>query len=201
MEGASGRHPSTPPGAAVRGAARHGTMFSTQNSQNDADDDLYSGYNQSPVHGGNPEDDMYATGAAADYGGAANNFQGPGAMAGRPLYSAAGYANGNSMMMDAPTTAAPGTAFTGDAGGRPMTSMNAAGFTGAPPSRKSANFDPLKMGSNSVRCGPGPVPPIGAAAPGAARAPRRLRRLTARRRARPVAATRPRTAASRASRT
>ena len=126
-------------------------MFSTQNSQNEADDDLYSGYNQSPVNGSlaaNPDDEMYATNAA-DYGGTTTNFQATASMTGRPLYSAAGYAN--SSMMNAPTTPAPGTAFTGEGSGRPMTSMNAAGFTGAPPSRKSANFDPLKMGSNNAR--------------------------------------------------
>ena len=118
------------------------------------DDDLYSGYNQSPG-GGAQAEELFSTSAAeyggTDFAGGASNAglstAGGAAVGPRPMYSAAGFGN--------PTqTAAPGTAFAqSDGSGRPMTSMNAAGFMAAKPgARRNGNFDPLKMGSNSVRC-------------------------------------------------
>ena len=119
------------------------------------DDDLYSGYNQSPGGRAHAEE-LFSTSAAeyggtTDFSGGVNNAglstAGGMAVGARPMYSAAGY--GNPIQ-----TAAPGTAFAqSDGSGRPMTSMNAAGFTAAKPgARRNGNFDPLKMGSNSVRC-------------------------------------------------
>ena len=94
---------------------------------------------------------MYNTNAA-EYGGTTQDFQAANITGRQALSTAAGYGN----------NIAPGTASGsngGEATARPMTSMNAAGFTAAPytaggKARRSANFDPLKMG-NAVGAGGG----------------------------------------------